>query len=113
VQGVSRNHHHRRVPLSTLASELRIWASMTVSLLCVFLLPRERLSAAGSKPSPFSPGRPGQPYQKAVYRILSTIIGVVASFVSLRWVVSNKPQSVVIGFRRPGSGSASTVSLDF
>src|ERR1700687_5723085 len=97
VQGVSRTITIAGFPLSTWAFALRIWAAMMVALYAAFWLQLER------PPPPAVPSailaRPtrGQAYQKAVYRVLATLIGVVASFV----IAGLFPQSrslFVIGF---------------
>src|SRR5712675_991259 len=84
-------------PLSTWAFALRIWAAMMVALYAAFWLQLESASSAAVTVAILARPTRGQAYQKAVYRILATIIGVVASFV----IAGLFPQSrslFVIGF---------------
>src|SRR6266404_7088188 len=97
-QGVSRTITIAGFPLSTWAFALRIWAAMMVALYAAFWLQLESASSAAAVTVAIL-ARPtrGQAYQKAVYRVLATIIGVVASFV----IAGLFPQSrslFVIGF---------------
>ena len=68
-------------PLSTWAFALRIWAAMMVALYAAFWLQLESASSAAVTVAILARPTRGQAYQKAVYRVLATIIGVVASFV--------------------------------
>jgi uncharacterized membrane protein YccC len=68
-------------PLSAWAFALRIWAAMMVGLYAAFWLQLESASSAAVTVGILALQTRGQTYQKAVYRILATIIGVVASFV--------------------------------
>src|SRR5713226_4597191 len=84
-------------PLSTWAFALRIWAAMMVGLYAAFWLQLESASSAAVTVAILARPTRGQAYQKAVYRVLATIIGVVASFV----IAGLFPQSrslFVIGF---------------
>jgi uncharacterized membrane protein YccC len=78
VQSVRRPVTIAGFPLSAWAFALRIWAAMMVGLYAAFWLQLE--SAAVTVGILALPTR-GQAYQKAVYRALATIAGVVASFV--------------------------------
>jgi uncharacterized membrane protein YccC len=68
-------------PLSAWAFALRIWAAMLLALYAAFWLQLESASSAAVTVGILALQTRGQAYQKAVYRILATIIGVVASFV--------------------------------
>jgi uncharacterized membrane protein YccC len=68
-------------PLSAWAFALRIWAAMMVGLYAAFWLQLESASSAAVTVGILALQTRGQAYQKAVYRILATVIGVVASFV--------------------------------
>src|SRR6266481_2663060 len=84
-------------PLSTWAFALRIWAAMMVALYAAFWLQLESASSAAVTVAILARPTRGQAYQKAVYRVLATIIGVVASLV----IAGLFPQSrclFVIGF---------------
>ena len=97
VQGVSRTITIAGFPLSTWAFALRIWAAMMVALYAAFWLQLESASSAAVTVAILARPTRGQAYQKAVYRVLATIIGVVASFV----IAGLFPQSrslFVIGF---------------
>jgi uncharacterized membrane protein YccC len=97
VQSVSRTITIAGFPLSTWAFALRIWAAMMVALYAAFWLQLESASSAAITVAILARPTRGQAYQKAVYRVLATIIGVVASFV----IAGLFPQSrslFVIGF---------------
>src|SRR5260370_32388910 len=97
VQGVSRTITIAGFPLSTWAFALRIWAAMMVALYAAFWLQLESASSAAVTVAILAQPTRGQAYQKAVYRVLATLIGVVASFV----IAGLFPQSrslFVIGF---------------
>src|ERR1700736_4858303 len=84
-------------PLSTWAFALRIWAAMMVALYAAFWLQLESASSAAVTVAILARPTRGQAYQKAVYRVLATIIGVAASIV----IAGLFPQSrslFVIGF---------------
>ncbi|MDB5405095.1 MAG: hypothetical protein JWL84_7, partial [Rhodospirillales bacterium] len=68
-------------PLSAWAFALRIWAAMMIGLYAAFWLQLESASSAAVTVGILALQTRGQAYQKAVYRVLATIIGVVASFV--------------------------------
>jgi uncharacterized membrane protein YccC len=65
-------------PLSAWAFALRIWAAMMVALYAAFWLQLESASSAAVTVGILALQTRGQAYQKAVYRVLATIIGVVA-----------------------------------
>src|SRR5712664_2524738 len=97
VQSVSRTITIAGFPLSTWAFALRIWAAMMVALYAAFWLQLESASSAAVTVAILAQPTRGQAYQKAVYRVLATIIGVVGSFV----IAGLFPQSrslFVIGF---------------
>src|SRR5882762_8758792 len=81
VQSVRRPVIIAGFPLSTWAFALRIWAAMMVALYAAFWLQLESASSAAVTVAILARPTRGQAYQKAVYRVLATIIGVVASFV--------------------------------
>jgi uncharacterized membrane protein YccC len=68
-------------PPSAWAFALRIWAAMMVALYAAFWLQLERPSSAAITVGILALQTRGQAYQKAVYRVLATALGVVASFV--------------------------------
>src|ERR1700739_568786 len=68
-------------PLSAWAFALRIWAAMIIGLYAAFWLQLESASSAAITVGILALQTQGQAYQKAVYRVLATLIGVVASFV--------------------------------
>src|SRR6266850_408524 len=83
--------------LSAWAFALRMWAAMMVALYAAFCLQLESASSAAVTVGVLALQTRGQVYQKAVYRVLATIVGVVASFV----IAGLFPQSrglFVIGF---------------
>src|SRR3981081_2549618 len=84
VQSVSRTITIAGFPLSTWAFALRIWAAMMVALYAAFWLQLESASSAAVTVAILARPTRGQAYQKAVYRILATTIGVVASLVITR-----------------------------
>src|ERR1700682_6250754 len=97
VQDVARAITVAGFPLSTWAFALRIWAAMMVALYAAFWLQLESASSAAVTVAILARPTRGQAYQKAVYRVLATLIGVVASFV----IAGLFPQSrslFVIGF---------------
>src|SRR6266478_438508 len=97
VQGVSRTITIAGFPLSTWAFALRIWAAMMVALYAAFWLQLESASSAAVTVAILALQTRGQTYQKAAYRVLATIIGVVASLA----IAGLFPQSrslFVIGF---------------
>jgi uncharacterized membrane protein YccC len=84
-------------PLSAWAFALRIWAAMMVGLYAAFWLQLESASSAAVTIGILALQTRGQAYQKAVYRILATIIGVVASFV-IAGLFAQSRGLFVIGF---------------
>jgi hypothetical protein len=68
-------------PLSAWAFALRIWAAMLVGLYAAFWRQLESASSAAITVGILALQTRAQVYQKAAYRVLATIIGVVASFV--------------------------------
>jgi uncharacterized membrane protein YccC len=79
------------------AFALRTWAAMMVALYAAFWLQLESASTAAVTVGILALQTRGQAYEKAVYRILATIIGVVASFL----IVGLFPQTrelFLIGF---------------
>jgi uncharacterized membrane protein YccC len=97
VQSVRRTVTIAGFPLSAWAFALRIWAAMMVGLYAAFWLQLESASSAAVTVGILALQTRGQAYQKAVYRILATIVGVVASFV----IAGMFPQSralFMIGF---------------
>jgi uncharacterized membrane protein YccC len=81
VQSVRRTVTIAKFPLSGWAFALRIWAAMVVGLYVAFWLQLTSASSAAVTVGILALQTRGQLYQKAVYRVLATIIGVVASFV--------------------------------
>src|ERR1700692_2028484 len=81
VQGVRRPVTITGFPLSAWAFALRIWAAMMMGLYAAFWLQLESASSAAVTVGILALQTRGQAYQKAVYRVLATIIGVIASFV--------------------------------
>src|SRR3979490_3207448 len=97
VQSVRRPASIAGFPLSAWAFALRIWAAMMVALYAAFWLQLESASSAAVTVGILALQTRGQVYQKAVYRVLATIVGVAASFV----IAGLFPQSrglFVIGF---------------
>src|SRR6201991_3743364 len=80
-QSVRRTITFAGFPLSDWSFALRIWAAMMVGLYAAFWLQLESASSAAVTVGILALQTRGQTYQKAVYRILATVIGVVASFV--------------------------------
>ena len=81
MQSVRRTLTIAGFPLSAWAFALRIWAAMMVGLYAAFLLQLDSASSAAVTVGILALQTRGQAYQKAGYRILATMIGVVASFV--------------------------------
>ncbi len=84
-------------PLSTWAFALRIWAAMMVALYAAFWLQLESASSAAVTVAILALPTRGQTYQKAAYRIVATIIGVVASLV-IAGLFAQSRSLFVIGF---------------
>src|ERR1700692_2352515 len=81
VHSVSRTITIAGFPLSTWAFALRIWSAVMVALYAAFWLQLESASSAAVTVAILALQTRGQAYQKAVYRVVATIIGVVASLV--------------------------------
>src|ERR1700681_1027546 len=97
AQSVSRPATIVGFPLSAWAFALRMWAAIRVVLYAAFWLQLESASSAAVTVGVLALQTRGQVYQKAVYRVLATIVGVAASFV----IAGLFPQSrslFVIGF---------------
>jgi uncharacterized membrane protein YccC len=84
-------------PLSTWAFALRIWAAMMVALYAAFWLQLESASSAAVTVGILALPTRGQTYQKAAYRMVATIIGVVASVV-IAGLFAQSRSLFVIGF---------------
>src|ERR1700704_5549078 len=97
VQGVSRTIPIAGFPLSTWAFALRIWAAMMVALYAAFWLQLESASSAAVTVAILARPTRGQAYQKAVYRVLATVIGVVASIV-IAGLFAQSRSFFVLGF---------------
>src|SRR6476661_6590683 len=81
LKGVRRMVKFAGFPLSAWAFALRTWAAMVLALYVAFWLQLESASSAAVTVGILSLQTRGQAYQKAIYRILATIIGVIASLV--------------------------------
>jgi uncharacterized membrane protein YccC len=81
AQSVRRTTTIAGFPPSAWAFALRIWAAMMVALYAAFWLQLDSPSSAAATIGVLAMQTRGQAYQKAIYRILGTIIGVIASFV--------------------------------
>jgi uncharacterized membrane protein YccC len=66
-------------PLSSWAFAFRTWAAMVTALYAAFWLQHDSASSAAVTVSILALQTRGQAYQRALYRILATIIGVNAS----------------------------------
>ncbi len=97
AQSVRRTVTIGGFPPSAWAFALRIWAAMMVGLYAAFWLQLESASSAAVTVGILALQTRGQTYQKAVYRILATIIGVVASFVIAGLFAQNR-DLFMIGF---------------
>src|SRR5260370_9920355 len=97
VQSVSRTMTIAGFPLSTWAFALRIWTAMMVALYAAFWLQLESASSAAVTVAILALQTRGQTYQKAAYRVLATIIGVVASIV-IAALFAQSRSLFVIGF---------------
>jgi uncharacterized membrane protein YccC len=97
VQSVRRPATIAGFPLSAWAFALRIWAAMMVALYAAFWLQLESASSAAVTVGVLALQTRGQVYQKAVYRVLATIVGVVASFV-IAGLFPQSPGLFLIGF---------------
>ena len=96
-QSVRRSVTIAGFPLSAWAFALRIWAAMMVGLYAAFWLQLESASSAAVTVGILALQTRGQAYQKSVYRVLATIIGVVASFV-IAGLFPQTRELFVIGF---------------
>jgi uncharacterized membrane protein YccC len=81
AQSVRRTTTIAGFPPSAWAFALRIWAAMMVGLYAAFWLQLDSPSSAAATVGVLAMQTRGQAYQKAIFRILGTIIGVIASFV--------------------------------
>ena len=97
VQSVRRAVTFAGFPLSAWAFALRIWAAMMVALYAAFWLQLESASSAAVTVGILALQSRGQAYQKAAYRVLATVVGVVASFV-IAGLFPQSPTLFVIGF---------------
>src|SRR6202140_5472325 len=97
VQSVSRMMTIAGFPLSTWAFALRIWTAMMLGLYAAFWLQLESASSAAITVAILALQTRGQAYQKAVYRVLPPITGVVASFV-IAGLFAQSRSLFVIGF---------------
>jgi uncharacterized membrane protein YccC len=97
VQSVRRTATIAGFPLSAWAFALRIWAAMMVGLYAAFWLQLESAASAAVTVGVLALPTRGQAYQKAVYRVLATIVGVVASFV-IAGLFPQSPGLFMIGF---------------
>src|SRR5882757_4064887 len=97
VQSVRRTVAIAGFPLSSWAFALRIWAAMMVALYAAFWLQLESASSAAVTVAILALQTRGQTYQKAAYRVLATIIGVVASIV-IAALFAQSRSLFVIGF---------------
>jgi uncharacterized membrane protein YccC len=97
VQSVRRTVTIAGFPLSAWAFALRIWAAMMVGLYAAFWLQLESAASAAVTVGVLALPTRGQAYQKAVYRVLATIVGVVASFV-IAGLFPQSPGLFMIGF---------------
>ncbi len=96
-QSVRRQAIIAGFPLSAWAFALRIWAAMMVALYAAFWLQLESASSAAVTVGILALQTRGHVYQKAVYRVLATIVGVAASFV-IAGLFSQSRSLFVIGF---------------
>jgi uncharacterized membrane protein YccC len=97
MQSVSRTITIAGFPLSTWAFALRIWVAMMVALYAAFWLQLESASSAAVTVGILALQTRGQAYHKAAYRVLATIIGVVASLV-IAGLFAQSRSLFVIGF---------------
>jgi uncharacterized membrane protein YccC len=97
AQSVRRTTTIAGFPPSAWAFALRIWAAMMLGLYAAFWLQLESASSAAVTVGVLAMQTRGQAYQKAIYRILATIIGVIASFV-LACLFQQARDLFIIGF---------------
>ena len=81
VQDVRRTVTIAGFPLSAWAFALRIWAAMAVGLYAAFWLQLESAASAAVTVAILALQTRGQVYQKAIYWLLATVSGIIASFV--------------------------------
>lgn len=84
-------------PLSAWAFALRIWAAMVIALGAAFWLELDGASTAATTVGILALQTRGQAYQKAAYRMLGTLVGVVASF-ALSGLFPQSPDLFLVGF---------------
>jgi uncharacterized membrane protein YccC len=97
VQSVRRPVTIAGFPLFAWAFALRIWAAMMVGLYAAFWLQLESAASAAVTVGVLALPTRGQVYQKAVYRVFATIVGVVASIV-IAGLFPQSPGLFMIGF---------------
>jgi uncharacterized membrane protein YccC len=97
VQSVSRTITIAGFPLSTWAFALRVWSAMIVALYAAFWLQLESASSAAVTVGILALPARGHVYHKAAYRVLATIVGVVASIV-IAGLFGQSRSLFVIGF---------------
>src|SRR5258707_12086216 len=97
VQSVRRTVTIAGFPLSAWLFALRIWAAMMVGLYAAFWLQLESASSAAVTVGILALQTRGHAYQKAAYRVLATIVGVVASIV-IAGLFAQSRSLFVIGF---------------
>jgi uncharacterized membrane protein YccC len=97
AQSVRRTATIAGFPLAAWAFALRIWAAMMVALYAAFWLQLESASSAAVTVGILALQTRGHVYQKAVYRILATIVGLAASFV-IAGLFPQTPALFLIGF---------------
>src|SRR5712675_2539103 len=96
-QSVRRQAIIAGFPLSSWAFALRIWVAMMAALYAAFWLQLESASSAAVTVGILALQTRGHVYQKAVYRVLATIVGVAASFV-IAGLFSQSRSLFVVGF---------------
>jgi uncharacterized membrane protein YccC len=84
-------------PLSAWAFALRTWAAMMLALYVAFWLQLASASSAAVTVGILALPTRGQAYQKAIYRLLMTIVGVVASIV-IAGLFTQSRDLFIIGF---------------
>jgi uncharacterized membrane protein YccC len=85
------------VPLSAWAFALRTWAAMMLALYVAFWLQLASASSAAVTVGILALPTRGQAYQKAIYRLLMTVVGVVASIV-IAGLFTQSRDLFIIGF---------------
>jgi uncharacterized membrane protein YccC len=84
-------------PLSAWAFALRTWAAMMLALYVAFWLQLASASSAAVTVGILSMPTRGQAYQKAIYRLLMTVVGVVVSIV-IAGLFTQSRDLFIIGF---------------